>query len=643
MIGTPLLRCGPLVRYVDTQNAVIWVEVDRDCELELELASEGPTGTGAPSVTRARPIQVHSGYYAWIACPFLLPDTWYRYEVYCVSGSGRRRLWPDAKLSGTYLPSTFRTSPQVAVEPLRICFGSCRAGIPPGDPKGVSEGEDALRLFAEDLVRTTGERNQYWPRLFLFIGDQIYGDGPFSTALDIAFRCGKSGALANPKKCTTCSKSDPSPSPRDIVTPPSPANYEEYATIYREAWTATPLVRWALSCIPSFMICDDHEIIDDWNISDDWVRAASTPGWRQRISGGLLAYWIYQGGGNIAPKQWLADPRMQPLAPLHAAVAPDATSQLDLIFDRLVRRSMRARWLYAIDIADTRFVIGDTRMARKLTGRRLLMDDQAWAEFVALAKDPRSTKVVLVVPGPVLVPHPMHDLLSRAAESIEGSPPSGLGAIVGGLVGGLIAGPPGAVVGAFAGAVGSEVVIDRFMPALLEFADAELWSAFPSSFDHMLSLLEDLADGCGTTRKRFIGLIGGDVHHCNVIRGDLLRTRRPTSVLNFTMSPIRRTVGPDDQDTLRMLDGGTWYVDLARAIERPSFVDTQMRRLDWYPIRLDGSRPDASSLNEWDYFGQFLGLIDLESYAIGYRYLATKRSGAFARLVDIGGARVTAI
>ena len=196
MTVTPLLRCGPLVRYIDTQNAVVWVEVDRDCELELELASESPAGLAAPSVIRARPVQVHSGYYAWIACPFLLPDTWYQYELYCISGSGRRRLWPDARLSGTHLPSAFRTLPLVAVEPLQICFGSCRAGIPPGDLKGAAEGQDALRLYAEGLMRNAGTRHQRWPRLFLFIGDQIYGDGPFSTALDAAFRCGKNSPIA---------------------------------------------------------------------------------------------------------------------------------------------------------------------------------------------------------------------------------------------------------------------------------------------------------------------------------------------------------------------------------------------------------------------------------------------------------------
>jgi hypothetical protein len=318
-----------------------------------------------------------------------------------------------------------------------------------------------------------------------------------------------------------------------------------------------------------------------------------------------------------------------------------ATPELTIVFHRLVRGSTRATWSYAFDVGNTRFVVGDTRMSRKLTGHRLLMDEQAWNHFVALAKDRRSTQTVLVVPGPVLTPHPLHDLLSRAAESIEGNPPSATGAIIGGLLGGLIAGPVGAVAGAFAGAVGGEILIDKFMPGIIEFADAELWAAFPTSFNRMVSLLEDLSDGHETNRKQFVGLIGGDVHHSYVIRGDLLRTRRPASVLNFTMSPVRRTVKKDDADLLKMLDGSTWYLDLARKLERPSFVDDQMSRLDWYPIRVNGSRPQAGNVEEWAYFGQFLGEIDVSAVGVSYRYLATEAATGPPR--TLGGASIATL
>ena len=615
---TPLLRCGPLVRYVDTSTAVLWCEFSGDCEVELAFGSFVAGSFGAAATVRRRTVQVHGGFYVWLPCTFLTPDTWYRYEVFDVTGGRRTKLWPNPLLAGTSLPSAFRTLPLTTVQPVRLCFGSCRAGMPPGDPNGFLEGHDALRIYAERMAAEAAANDSVWPRLFLFCGDQIYGDSPLSRNLEAAFR-------------TTPG-----------VSPAAPLNFEQYAAIYREAWTATPLVRWALSCVPSFMICDDHEIIDDWNISEDWVRETQTPRWRRKLSDGLLAYWVYQGAGNLPPSAWLGDPRMRPLTPAFVGAPSVATSELTLIFDRLTRRTMRARWSYAFDVGSSRFVIGDTRNNRKLSGRRLLMDDQAWNEYVALAKDPRSTKTFLVVPGPILTPHPLHDLLSRAAESIEGNPPSALGAIVGGLVGGLIAGPPGIVVGAFAGAVGGEVLIDKFLPGLIEHADAELWSAFPTSFNRVLTLIEDLVDGTGTNPKRLVALIGGDVHHSYIIRGDTLRTQRPASVLNFTMSPIRRTVSKDDTDTLKMLDGSTWYIDLARKLERPGFVDEQMQRLDWYPIRVDGTRPEASSVEEWAFFGQFIGELDVSSFDVVYRYLEAKGTGG-GRLRSLGGATITTL
>lgn len=608
-----MLRCGPLIRYADTSTAVIWCELDRDAEVELELSPYHAGTFGSPVTVRRRTVQVHDGHYVWLPCTFLLPDTWYRYKIRALSGGTRTHLWPDALLAGTSVPSAFRTLPLDTVRPARIAFGSCRAGMPPGDPNGAREGQDALRVYAETMLAQASADKVTWPRLFLFGGDQIYADGPFSVGLAAAFR---ESAGVDPK---------------------APVTFPQYAAIYREAWTATPLVRWALSCVPSFMIFDDHDMIDDWNISDEWVRAARTPRWQQKLSHGLLAYWVYQGAGNLPPRTWLADPRLRPLTPAFASSPTDATPELTLLFDRLVSRSTRAEWSFTADVGSTRFVIGDTRMSRKLTGARLLMDDQAWTSFAALARDRRSTRTILVLPGPVLTPHPLHDLLSRAAESIEGNPPTVLGAIAGGLLGGLLAGPAGVVAGIFAGAVGSESLIDRFLPGLIEFADAELWPAFPASFNRMLTLLEDLVDGRGTNPKRLVALVGGDVHHSYLIRGDLLRTRRPASVLNFISSPIRRTVAENTANLLKMLDGSRWYIDLARALERPGFVDEQTRRVDWYPVRLDGSRPDAGNIDEWTFWGQFLSEMDLSLSGVSYRYLSAGVSGPPK---DLGGAYV---
>ena len=60
-----------------------------------------------------------------------------------------------------------------------------------------------------------------------------------------------------------------------------------------------PAIRRVLANIPTYMICDDHEITDDWNITSEWIEEvkASKCG-KQIIANGLAAYWAFQAWGN---------------------------------------------------------------------------------------------------------------------------------------------------------------------------------------------------------------------------------------------------------------------------------------------------------------------------------------------------------
>jgi hypothetical protein len=60
-----------------------------------------------------------------------------------------------------------------------------------------------------------------------------------------------------------------------------------------------PAIRRVLANIPTYMICDDHEISDDWNITKEWFEGvkASKCG-KQVVANGLAAYWAFQAWGN---------------------------------------------------------------------------------------------------------------------------------------------------------------------------------------------------------------------------------------------------------------------------------------------------------------------------------------------------------
>ena len=145
---------------------------------------------------------------------------------------------------------------------LYFAYGSCR--------KCEKQGVDALSAFGTWLTSQFERREVEWPHLLLLIGDQIYADQP-PTDLKKAYPQLAHGANT----------------------------FEDFALLYENAWTKDKGVRQALAVIPTYMIFDDHEIANNWNISPTWRAAAIQKGLEQALVDGLVAYWVYQGWGNL--------------------------------------------------------------------------------------------------------------------------------------------------------------------------------------------------------------------------------------------------------------------------------------------------------------------------------------------------------
>jgi hypothetical protein len=593
---TPL-RCGPLVRYTSKSEAVIWVELAQNLEIEVRLWAVSPHRSRVPLVVRAWPVQVGESFYAWVACRFLLSKTWYEYEVYGREfGGGAKRLWPNSQLTLIPRPSIFRTLPGMSLDRLKVAYGSCRKGNSPLSSSEKDIGFDALRRMAERMHQSWNSRDQIWPHLCLFMGDQVYVDDLSKHAQAELRRIGPPRGV--PKRAET---------------------FDQYAAVYREAWIETPEVRWLLSCMPSFMIFDDHEIHDDWNITEDWVAARrGSLAWRRTLRDGLLAYWIYQGAGNLPPGLWSRDERMRPLVPRIRRVVGDVTHRMERLFEAYATGRQRADWGCAFEAAGARILMADTRMHRKLTGRRLIMDEQAWKAFVANCKATTRRHLLLVLPGPFLTHRALHELLSIAGAYLEqGSAPGDLlqrGFTIEGII--LLKSVLPGLVGKYI----QEKAIDD--------PDAELWASFPTSFSQMLGLLEELYNGQGTLAKKSVTLLSGDVHHSFVMRGELNDTLRRSPFLNITCSPIRRL--DESEDEKRNIYGGKWYDPLhwLRLFGTPPFVAEQRRRCRWYPLtKPDGQHRGLYTMDDWAFWGTsqgqeisggFLGWIEFEGLRVRY-------------------------
>jgi hypothetical protein len=330
----PSLVLGPLLRYVGETEAVIWVETDSPCEVEV-------------LGTRERTFCVCDHHYALVCCGDLEPGAWHEYEV-LLDGE---RVWPQ---DDGFPASAFRTYPKDT--PLKLVFGSCRVAAPHQPPYTLRKDADdrgreidALHTMAMTM---RDQPREEWPDVLLMLGDQVYADEVSPATL----------AFIETKRDT-----DELPGERVL-------DFEDYTQLYLESWSE-PAIRWLLSTVSTAMIFDDHDVHDDWNISEAWLKEMrSHHWWNEHIKGALSSYWVYQHLGNLAPEAHKDDELLN-----RVKAEDDAEDLLERFAYRADRETTGSRWSYCRDLGDTRLIVIDSRAGRVLdeSGRSML-DDKEW-------------------------------------------------------------------------------------------------------------------------------------------------------------------------------------------------------------------------------------------------------------------------
>ncbi len=331
----PDLVLGPVLRYVSDTEAVVWVETDAACEVQV-------------LDHRARTFGVEGHHYGLVCIGGLEPGTTYEYEV-ALDGEVR---WPDP---GSEFPrSIIRT-----VDPdgrIDLIFGSCRVALPhhppytlPKDQDERGRGPDALHTLALSMLESEPDR---WPELVLLLGDQVYADEVSPQAKEFIH------------------------SRRDTTRPPGEevADFEEYTRLYWESW-GDPVIRWLFSTVSMSMVLDDHDMHDDWNISRSWVdEMRRKPWWKERAVAGLMSYWIYQFIGNLSPRELEESDLYGKVRRLD-----DAGPVLREFAAKDDREREGKRWSYYRDLGSTRLIVMDSRTGRVLEeDRRSIFDEDEW-------------------------------------------------------------------------------------------------------------------------------------------------------------------------------------------------------------------------------------------------------------------------
>ncbi|MGH3368396.1 MAG: alkaline phosphatase D family protein [Nocardioidaceae bacterium] len=473
-----LLVLGPLLRYVDTTSATIWMETGRRATVVVRV---GDRSWSADTFT------AHGHHFALVEVDSLEPGTRSHYRVE-IDGTA---VWPDP--GSEFPPSVVSTLKRG--RPLRMAFGSCRTSVPHDEQGNRTHGVDALRAYALRLVAGHPDRDGrpaadgdelVLPDFVLFLGDQVYADETTEQMEEfIAAR-------------------------RDIGEPPwdELKDFEEYAHLYKLAWT-DPANRWLLSTLPSSMIFDDHDIRDDWNTSLDWKREMeATDWWHQRIVSGLGSYWVYQHLGNLSPEERAKDPLWQQVVAGGAEGEVDLTGMLDEFAERVDRDPTTYRWSYARDIDDVRLLVVDSRAARVLDpDSRSMLDPE---ELAWLDEHMRGgfRHLLIGTSLPFLLSPGLHHLEAWDEALVEGA----------------------------WGARGS-----RFGERLRQVVDLEHWGAFQHGFAEVAEMALSVAYGERGPAPETVTFLSGDVHHSYVSEVHEVpgRSGRRSRIVQAVCSPIR--------------------------------------------------------------------------------------------------------
>lgn len=533
------LVLGPVLRHVGDTTASVWVQLSRAATVEV-------------LGTTARTFEVAGHHFALVPVTGLDPDTVYPYQV-LVDGE---RVWPPS--ASPFPPSTLRTRGPVAAGRHRVVFGSCRYAKVPDRAVSHRLGVDALDAYA---IRTARSPREQWPDVLLLLGDQVYAD-----------------ELTPQIRRRIAGRGDRHPLwPDDEIV-----GFDEYVGLYDDSWS-DPEVRWLLSCVPTAMIVDDHDVRDDWNTSAAWrAQMAATPWWRARIRAGLAAYWVFQHLGNLTPEDLDADPDLARVRaaegdtwPLLADLADRADAEVDSA--KAVRFSFR--W----DLGRSRLVVIDSRNGRILEhGARLMLSaaEFAWVEQQA---DADVDHLILGTSLPWLLPPAIGDL-----ESVNE----------------LAAARPG--------------LRGRLGEAIRQGADLEHWAAFRTSFDRLTRIVAR-ATRRGTAT---VTVLSGDVHHSYAARARI-PDAGPATVHQLTCSPVHNHV--------------EWFV-------RPGFRigwSRAARRLTGALARRAGVRPPEVS---WDravgpLFGNTIATLDIDGRGAAALFEQPRTAGSLvpaARLALTG-------
>ncbi len=372
----PLVLAGPVLRSVTPKSVTVWVALKTASSVKLTIKDESGAALGNGTLsTFAVGQNLHiAAITAKPDDKDLIEGVVYQYDLAFTAGTLSKNLavaTNSAEITyGSYKLPTFVLPPK-DLSKVRLFFGSCRkphgdggdalalldpliqqtANNAPNRPHQLLLGGD--QIYADDvaellllLLTDAGETLMGWNETISGVNQTAkslppyYRTKPLQDAgfTSVDTRChlmslseylamylfvwsdvlwptdstGKSLALPTPADLATLVKDSDMAGPigKDFVMRIDSvvSDAKDVTTFYSTVST----VRRVLANIPTYMICDDHEITDDWNMTLGFCKKVYSSSLGKRVTqNGLTAYALCQHWGN-APDQF--DPSNSSLA-----------------------------------------------------------------------------------------------------------------------------------------------------------------------------------------------------------------------------------------------------------------------------------------------------------------------------------------
>jgi hypothetical protein len=302
--------------------------------------------------------------------------------------------------------------------------------------------------------------------------------------------------------------------------------------------TATSIwkIRRTLANVPTYAICDDHEVTDDWNLTQRWRATVfgSSLG-KSVLRNALTAYTLFQGWGNDPAA--FADPASVNAGCLNDAAAlfpagggtwpsAAATANLETCFG-LGAGDPKIRFDYVIDGNAHRAIVMDSRTRRAFAGLDAppaLLSDDALRDQIQRGPFPSplpaGVELLLVIsPAPMVGPPLFEETLLPLA--------------IRGFDANFMAVEKRTALSVERAMIG----IDRTKPTGAQFLDAEGWSNNPRALEKMLAALAGY--------NAPVVVLAGDVHYAASFAIDYQAAGKPTVRIAHLTSSAAQNVWPD--------------------------------------------------------------------------------------------------